>query len=280
MEVTEEVAVAQTTEAVVAKPTEAIEVVAESTEAMGQDPVENTLLESLANVALVPRTSSVRVEADAVVQVQSDVPGTANPTLEEQEREKQEQEEQEQQEEPMDLTPQGKEEERAGVGQPPLEEVRESPAIEQVQPQPLGLTPSEEVEDEVLQSPIGTGVCKEKTQKGGQDHQVTQEQETMVDAQSDGDEGGLLPSTAGSMRSQVFTQMSEEASQQATPIENPTAYMMRGGSTTQSPSSGEEYNPSKAASANKAKKRKKGQGKSQKGQQAPKGVKGAKGASL
>ena len=51
----------------------------------------------------------------------------------------------------------------------------------------------------------------------------------MVDAQSDGDDVGLLPSTAGSMRSQVFTQMSEEASQQATPIENPTAYMMRGG---------------------------------------------------
>ena len=63
--------VAETTEDVVAETTEAIEVVAETTEAeaMGQDPVENTLLESLANVALVPRISSVRAEADAVVQV-------------------------------------------------------------------------------------------------------------------------------------------------------------------------------------------------------------------
>ena len=125
--------VVQTTEESEAMPTE---VTVEAT-------VEETLLEGLANVALAPRSeiSSVRVEADTVVQVQSDVLGTVNPTLEEQEREKQVQEEQEQQEEPMDLTPQGKEEERAGVGQPPLEEVRESPAIEQVQPQPLGLTP-------------------------------------------------------------------------------------------------------------------------------------------
>ena len=174
-------------------------------------------------MALVPRTSSVRVEADAVVQVQSDVPGTANPMVEEQEREKQVEEQQEQQEEEMEVEiPQGKGEERAGVGQPPLEEVGESPALEQAQPQPLGLAPSEDIEDEVLKSPIGTGVCREKTQKGGQDQQVTQE-EVVVDAQSEEEEQvGLLPSTSGSMQSQVFTQMSGETPQVLTPVPNPT----------------------------------------------------------
>ena len=98
----------------------------------------------------------------------------------------------------------------------------------------------------------------------------------MVDAQSDGDEVGLLPSTAGSMRNQVFTQMSEEASQQATPIENLTAYMMRGGSTTQSPSSGEEFNPKAKKITKQMKKRKKGQQSQPQGKQprAPKGVRG------
>ena len=159
--------------------------------------------------------------------------------------------------------PQGKVEERAGVGQPPLEEVGESPALERAQPLPLGLAPSEEIEDEIMQSPIGTGVCKEKTQKGDQDHQVTQEE--MVEAQSDGDDQlGLLPSTAGSMKSQEFTQMSGEAPLVATPIENPTAYKLRGGSTTQSPSSGEEYTPKAAKKITKiVKKRKKGQSQQQ-----------------
>ena len=149
------------------------------------------------------------------------------------------------------------------MGQPPLEEVRESPATEQVQPQPLGLAPSGDIEDEVLQSPIGTGVCKEKTQKGDQDQQVAQEEE-MIEAQSDGDDQlGLLPSTAGSMKSQEFTQMSGEAPLTATPIENPTAYKMRGGSTTQSPSSGEEYNPKAKKISKQVKKRKKGQSQQQ-----------------
>ena len=49
--------------------------------------------------------------------------------------------------------------ERADVGQPPLEEVEESPALEQAQPQPLGWAPPE---DEIMSSPR-TGVCKEKT---------------------------------------------------------------------------------------------------------------------
>ena len=117
------------------------------------------------------------------------------------------------------------------------------------------MAPSGDIEDEVLQSPIGTGVCKEKTQKGDQDHQVTQEE--MVEAQSDGDDQlGLLPSTTGSMKSQEFTQMSGEAPLVATPIENPTAYKMRGGSTTQRPSSGEEITKI-------VKKRKKGQSQQQ-----------------
>ena len=200
----EEERVEQPTEKEVATPTE--EVVAQTTEEpedmateAAQATVEDTLLEGLANVALVPRSSNVRVEADTVVQVQSNVPGTVNPTLEEQEREKQVQEEQEQQEVAMDLTPQGQGEERAGVGQPPLEEVRESPATEQVQPQPLGLAPSGDIEDEVLQSPIGTGVCKEKTQKGDHDQQVTNDQQ-VVDAQSEEEEqGGLLLITQSSM---------------------------------------------------------------------------------
>ena len=68
------------------------------------------------------------------------MPGTANPVVEEQEREKQVEEQQEQQEVEMELeTLQGQGEERAGVGQQPLEEVRESPAIEQARPQPLGI---------------------------------------------------------------------------------------------------------------------------------------------
>ena len=98
-------------ETVVEKPTEeqVVQTTEESeamaTEVTAQAAVEETLLEGLANVALVPRSgsSSVRVEADAVVQVQSDVPGTANPTLEEQEREKQVEEQQEQEEVEMEV---------------------------------------------------------------------------------------------------------------------------------------------------------------------------------
>ena len=107
-------------------------------------------------------------------------------------------------------------------GQPPLEGVEESPALEQAQPLPLGMAPSEEIANEIMKSPRGTGVCKEKTQKGDHDQQVTQDQQ-VVDAQSEEEEqGGLLPSTSSSMQSQVFTQVSEETPPTLTPIPNQT----------------------------------------------------------
>ena len=67
---------------------------------------------------------------------------------------------------------------------------------------------------------------------------------------------GLLPSTSGSMQSQVFTQMSGEMPQVLTPIPNPTRMC-----STQS--SGEDTTPREKAPGKKikttAKRRKKGQ---------------------
>ena len=84
------------------------------------------------------------------------------------------------------------------------------------------MAPPEEIADKIMSSPIGTGVCKERTQKGDHDQQVTQDQQ-VVDAQSEEEEqGGLLPSTSSSMQSQVFPQIREETPPILTPISNQT----------------------------------------------------------
>ena len=88
------------------------------------------------------------------------------------------------------------------MGQPPLEEVVESPALEQAQPQALGLTP---LEDEITSSPQKT--------------LMIEHQERVVEAQSE-EEPGLLPDTSNSMGSQVFSQAREETLLAKTPEPN------------------------------------------------------------